>query len=62
MTLKKNVVDIKDNETAETCIMALRKITKKPEEIEFLKKALRNLDIFKSDGSGSDKNGKADLS
>ena len=47
--LKKNVIDIKEEEDAEACIIALRKITKKPEEIHFLKKALRNLDIFKSD-------------
>ena len=56
--LKKNVIDIKEEEDAEACIIALRKINKKSEEVDFLIKALKNLDLFKGD---ADKN-KADLS
>ena len=56
--LSKNVIDIAQVEDAEACIIALRKINKKSEEVDFLIKALKNLGIFKGD---ADKN-KADLS
>lgn len=56
--LTKNVIDIAQVEDAEACIIALRKINKKSEEVDFLIKALKNLDLFKGD---ADKN-KADLS
>jgi hypothetical protein len=42
-------VDLTLKEDADACIVAIRKINKKVEEIDFLKKALRNLDIFKGD-------------
>ena len=49
--LKKNVIDIAQVEDAEACIVALRKITKRPEEVEFLCKCLKNLTIFKKVGA-----------
>ena len=59
--LKKNVIDIAQVEDAEACIVALRKITKRPEEVEFICKCLKNLTIFKKDSvSGNKKD--ADLS
>ena len=46
VNLKKNIVELTNIEDAETAITALRKINKKPEEVEFLKRTISNLDTF----------------